>query len=61
MQQFGLVKSPREKNSIETSNAPAQNTPKKTIIEPRNVINGSGDNNHLRKSKRSININQKNL
>ena len=42
MQISPSVKSPRKKNRIETSNAPAQNSPKETIIELRNAVNESG-------------------
>ena len=54
------AKSPR-KNRIEISDTPAENTPKETIKEPKNVIHESYNNNNLRKDKSSIDITQTNL
>ena len=54
------AKSPR-KNRIEMSDTPAQNTPRETIIEPKNAVHGSYNNNNLEKDKSSIDITQTNL
>ena len=40
-----------QKKQVETSNTPAQSTPKETIIEPKNVVNESGNNSNLGKDK----------
>ena len=53
-----LVKSPRN-NKIETSNTSAQNTPKETITESKNVNDGSDNNNYVGKNKSSIDIARK--
>ena len=50
-----------EKNRIEISDTSAQNRPKKTIIEPKNAVHGSGNNNNLGKDKNSIDITRTNL
>ena len=49
------AKSPR-KNRIEISDTPAENTLKETIIEPKNAVHGSYNNNNLGKGKSSIDI-----
>ena len=54
------AKSPR-KNRIEISDTPAENTPKKTIIEPKNAVHRSYNNNNLEKDKSSIDITRTNL
>ena len=54
------AKSPR-KNRTETGDTPAENTPKETIKEPKNVVHGSYNNNNLRKDKSSIDITRTNL
>ena len=54
------AKSPR-KNKIEISDTPAENTPKKTIIEPKNAVHRSYNNNNLEKDKSSIDITRTNL
>ena len=54
------AKSPR-KNRIEISDTPAQNTPKETIIEPKNAVHGSYNNNDLEKDKSFIDITRTNL
>ena len=43
-------------NRTEISDTPTQNTPKETIIEPKNVVQGSYNNNNLGKDKSSIDI-----
>ena len=45
--------SPR-KNRIEIRDTPAENTPKEAIIELKNIIHGSYNNNNLGKDKSSI-------
>ena len=40
-----------EKNGIEIRDTPAENTPKKTIIEPKNVFHGSDNTAILEKIK----------
>ena len=54
------AKSPR-KNRTEISDTPAENTPKKTIIEPKNAVHRSYNNNKLEKDKSSIDITRTNL
>ena len=54
------AKSPR-KNRIEISDTPAENTPKETIIESKNALHGSYNNNNLEKDKRFIAISRTNL
>ena len=54
------AKSPR-KHRIEISDTPAENTPKETIIESKNAVHGSHNNNNLEKDKSSIDITQTNL
>ena len=53
-------KSPR-KNRIEISDTPSENTPKETIIEPKNAVHVSYNNNYLEKDKSSIDITRTNL
>ena len=54
------AKSPR-KNRTEISDTPTENTPKEAIIEPKNVVHGSYNNNNLGKDKSSIDITRTNL
>ena len=49
------TKSPR-KNRIEINDTPTENTPKKTIIEPKNAVHRSYNNNNLEKDNSSIDI-----
>ena len=44
------------KNKIEIGDTPAQNTPKETIIETKNVVHWSYNNSNLGKYKSSIDI-----
>ena len=45
-----------QKNRIEISDTPAENTPKETIIETKNVVHGSYHNRNLGKGKSYIDI-----
>ena len=61
MQQSPIGKISQKKNRIEISDTSAQNRPKETIIEPKNVVHGSGNNNNLGKDKSSIDTTRTNL
>ena len=45
-----------QKNRIEISDTPAENTPKETIIETKNVVHGSYHKKNLGKGKSYIDI-----
>ena len=49
-----------QKYGIEIRDTPAGNTPKETIVEPKNAVHGSYNNSNLGKDKSSIDITRTN-